>query len=229
MEGTMSSINLFLAGDSTMSSYDATRFPQMGWGQVLHYYFTEQVNVRNEAMPGRSTKTFIEEGRLERIRQLIEPGDFLFIQFGHNDSKMDSDRYTDPFTTYKGNLVKFIRSARDKGAFPVLLTPVQRRNFTSDGKVMDKHGDYPVAMRELAEELKVPLIDMTVKSTLLLEEIGVERSKKLYMWLKPGESKNYPDGEQDNTHFTEYGANQIAQLVIEGMKEIKLSIVEFIK
>lgn len=225
----MDRINLFLAGDSTMSHYEASRAPQMGWGQVVDYYFTDQVLISNEAASGRSTKTFIEEGRLERINQKIGPGDYLFIQFGHNDSKLHSERYTEPFTTYKENLTKFYRTAKEKNAFPVLLTPVQRRNFTPDGEIIDKHGDYPMAMRALAEELDVPLIDMTEKSTTLLEEIGDEPSKRLFMWLKPGEYSYYPEGEKDNTHFTEYGAKQIAKLVIEGIKELNLPIAKYIK
>ncbi|WP_017797195.1 rhamnogalacturonan acetylesterase [Oceanobacillus kimchii] len=225
----MNQINLFLAGDSTMATYDVKRAPQMGWGQVLDQYFNEQVKVWNEAMPGRSTKTFIQEGRQKRIYQLIRPGDYLFVQFGHNDSKVDSNRYTEPFTTYKENLGIFISNARDKGAFPVLLTPVQRRNFSINGKIVDKHGNYPLAMRDLAIELAVPLIDITKRSTIMLENIGPELSKHLYMWIKTGDYKYYPDGKEDNTHFTELGANKIAQLVIEGIKDLRLPIAKFIK
>ncbi|BAC14040.1 rhamnogalacturonan acetylesterase [Oceanobacillus iheyensis] len=224
----MNHINLFLAGDSTMATYDVNRAPQMGWGQVLDQYFNEKIKIWNEAVPGRSTKTFIQEGRQKRICQLIKPGDYLFVQFGHNDSKADSDRYTEPFTTYKQNLEIFISNARSKGAFPVLLTPVQRRNFTIKGKILDKHGSYPVAMRELAMELAVPLIDITEKSTILLENIGPELSKKLYMWLKRGDYSNYPEGMEDNTHFTELGANTIAQLVIEGINDLRLPLAKFI-
>lgn len=225
----MKRVNFYLAGDSTMSNYEASRLPQMGWGQVFYHYFTEQVKVWNEAASGRSTKTFIEEGRLRKISERIGPNDYLFIQFGHNDSKKNSERYTNPFTTYKDNLRQFIKVALDKKAYPILLTPVQRRNFTDNGEVIDKHGDYPVAMRELALEMDVPLLDITRESTSLFEEIGDEASKKLFMWLEPGKYAYYPDGEQDNTHFTGYGANQIAGLVTEGIKELKLPIAKYIK
>ena len=120
-------------------------------------------------------------------------------------------------------------AALEKRAHPILITPVQRRNFTDSGKVIDKHGDYPAAMRELALELNVPLLDITRESTRLLEKLGVEASKDLFMWLKPGKYAYYPDGEQDNTHFTEYGAYQIAGLIVEEIRQLNLEITEYIR
>lgn len=225
----MDRVNFYLAGDSTMSNYADSRAPRMGWGQVFHHYFTDRVKIWNEAASGRSSKTFIEEGRLDKIKNSMGQNDYLFIQFGHNDSKRNSERYTEPFTTYKANLKKFIMAALEKRAHPILITPVQRRNFTDSGKVIDKHGDYPAAMRELALELNVPLLDITRESTRLLEKLGVEASKDLFMWLKPGKYAYYPDGEQDNTHFTEYGAYQIAGLIVEEIRQLNLEITEYIR
>lgn len=130
----------------------------------------------------------------------IRSGDYLFVQFGHNDQKPD-DRYTEPFTTYKQHLRRYIDDARLKKANPVLITPVQRRSFESDGRFKNTHGDYPDAMIQLAEELRVPLIDLASKSRQLLESLGPEASKKLFLWLEPGEHPNYPDGARDDTHF----------------------------
>ncbi|MDL4840282.1 rhamnogalacturonan acetylesterase [Aquibacillus rhizosphaerae] len=225
----MEKIHVYLAGDSTMSDYEPERYPRTGWGQVFQNHFKEDVIVCNHGASGRSTKTFMEEERLQQIDEKIRPNDYLFIQFGHNDSKVDSERYTDPFTTYKKNLRAFIEVARKKQAQPVLLTPVQRRNFEPDGSVIDSHKDYPVAMRELAQELDVPLIDITKSSTTMLAKLGDRSSKKLFMWLEPGEYDYYPDGEQDNTHFSLEGAERIAQLVVDGLKEFDFPLVKCLK
>lgn len=148
----------------------------------------------------------------------IRSGDYLFVQFGHNDQKPD-DRYTEPYTTYKQHLRRYIDDARLKKANPVLITPVQRRSFESDGRFKNTHGDYPDAMIQLAEELRVPLIDLASKSRQLLESLGPEASKKLFLWLEPGEQPNYPDGARDDTHFCDFGANEMAKLVAQGAKE----------
>lgn len=225
----MEKIHVYLAGDSTMSDYEPERYPRTGWGQVFQKYFSDNITVFNHATSGRSTKSFIEENRLKQIDDQIRPNDYLFIQFGHNDSKEDEERHTDPFTTYKKNLTTFVETARNKQAHPVLLTSVQRRNFSSDGTVIDTHKDYPVAMRELASELDVPLIDITKTSTDLLQQIGEEPSKRLFMWIEPGQYDFYPEGEQDNTHFSIEGAEEIAKLVVEGMKAIDLPLVTYLK
>lgn len=169
----------------------------------LARFLSDGVLIRNEAASGRSSKSFIEEGRLERIMTQIRSGDYLFVQFGHNDQKPD-DRYTEPFTTYKQHLRRYIDDARLKKANPVLITPVQRRSFESDGRFKNTHGDYPDAMIQLAEELRVPLIDLASKSRQLLESLGPEASKKLFLWLEPGEHPNYPDGARDDTHFLRF-------------------------
>ncbi|WP_162880797.1 glycosyl hydrolase family 28 protein [Paraliobacillus sediminis] len=222
-------MNVFLAGDSTMSYYPKERFPRTGWGQVFQDYFNDDVMVINEGASGRSTRTFIEEERLNKIDGQIRVGDYLFIQFGHNDAKVNSERYTEPHTTYKQNLTKFVEVAWKRQAYPVLVTPVQRRNFNADGTVLDSHDQYAVAIRELAEELDVPLLDITKSSTVLLEEIGDENSKKLFMWIEPNQYEYYPEGEKDNTHFSLEGAKEIARLVIEAIKQKQLPLCHYLK
>lgn len=222
-------MNLFLAGDSTMSYYPKERFPRTGWGQVFQDYFNDNVMVINDGASGRSTRTFIEEERLNKIDGQLGAGDYLFIQFGHNDAKVNSERYTEPHTTYKQNLTKFVEIAWKRKAHPVLVTPVQRRNFNADGTVLDSHDQYAVAMRDLAEELDVPLLDITKSSTALFEEIGDENSKKLFMWIEPNQYAYYPEGEKDNTHFSLEGAKEIARLVIEAIKEQQLPLRHYLK
>ncbi|WHY69923.1 rhamnogalacturonan acetylesterase [Neobacillus sp. SuZ13] len=213
-------ITVYLAGDSTVSDYSCSFAPRAGWGQFIHRYFDNTIVVRNAATPGRSSKSFIAEGRLESILKQIKKGDYLLIQFGHNDEKMyKPSRYTEPYTTYKSYLKQYIDGARAKQAIPVLVTPVERRSFTDDGRARNSHGEYPRAMKELGLEEHVPVIDLTAKSRVLFQELGPDRTKDVFLWLDPGENKNYPKGVQDNTHFQVAGAKEIARLVVEGIKE----------
>lgn len=227
--GTMSNINIFIAGDSTASDYDKTRSPRAGWGQMLEKFLTSKAIVHNHASSGRSSKSFLDEGRLKAIDDQLCPGDYFLIQFGHNDSKKEENRYTEPFSSYKDYLKKYIEVARKKRAFPILITSIERRSFNENGILKETHGRYPDAMRELAQEEDVPLIDLTVKSKNLFEQLGSEQTKEIFLWLVPRKCPNYPDGVQDNTHFSEYGAQVMAQLVIEGMREQKLPLAQFIK
>lgn len=215
-------ITLYLTGDSTVSNYTEARAPRAGWGQMLPKLLAPSIQVVNAAASGRSTKSFINEGRLTKVDERIGTGDYLFIQFGHNDEKSDEARHTEPYTTFKENLKQYINTARSHQAHPVLVTPVQRRSFNEAGEFMDTHGEYPSAMKQLAAELNVPLIDLASKSRALLESLGPEPSKKLFLWLMPGEHPNYPDGEQDDTHFSEYGALEMAKLIREGCRELGL-------
>lgn len=225
----MASIHVYLAGDSTVSEYDDTVAPRAGWGQVIGRLFTEEVVFHNAAASGRSSKSFIDEGRLEPIAGKIAVGDYFLIQFGHNDEKDDPARHTDPYTSYKEHLTRYLDTAREKGAFPVLITPVQRRKFGEDGVLKDTHGEYPIAMKQLAQEQQIPLIDLGAKSKVLLEKLGAEEAKKLFLWYAPGEQPNYPEGNEDDTHFSETGALEIAQLVIEGMKELDHPLVRYLR
>ncbi|WP_046216328.1 rhamnogalacturonan acetylesterase [Paenibacillus wulumuqiensis] len=215
-------LKLVLAGDSTVTDQPANGYPYAGWGQMLPARFRHDVCVDNHAMSGRSSKSFIQEGHLDTIRDVLHPGDFLFIQFGHNDEKTDTARHTDPFTTYKQCLTEYIMTARDREAIPVLITPVSRRSFNRQGELEDTHGDYLIAMRELAAEQQVPLIDLADRTRQLLEQLGPEQSRNLFVQLHPGEYMNFPVGAQDNTHFQEYGAAQIADLVTQSIRDLNL-------
>ncbi|MGG3562914.1 rhamnogalacturonan acetylesterase [Neobacillus rhizosphaerae] len=216
-------ITVYLAGDSTVSNYSSSLAPRTGWGQVLEKYFDEQVTIKNEATPGRSSKSFIDEGRLDTILNEIDKGDYLFIQFGHNDEKIkDPNRYTEPYSTYKNYLKQYIDGARAKQAIPVLVTPVERRYFTEDGVLSRTHGDYPAAMKELGLVEHVPVIDLTSKSHSLFQKLGPKSTKDVFLYLDDHENGNYPNGVQDNTHFQQDGAKLIARLVIEGIEESNL-------
>ncbi|SDD37405.1 Lysophospholipase L1 [Paenibacillus sp. UNCCL117] len=213
---------LFLAGDSTVTDQPADGYPYAGWGQMLPYLFKHDAAIANFALSGRSSKSFIQEGHLDKIWAAIKPHDILMIQFGHNDQKPDEERHTDPFTTYKEHLLRYIEGAREREAYPILITSVQRRYFEPDGTLTDTHGDYLTAVRELAAEENVPLVDLAASSKRLFEELGPEGTKSILMWGAPGEFMNFPGGVEDNTHFQERGAVRIAELVVEGLREQQL-------
>lgn len=223
-------IVVYIAGDSTACDYEAIRAPRTGWGQVLGQFFTDQLTVSNQAISGRSSMSYILEGSLDKILAQIKPNDYLLIQFGHNDEKKtDPARYTEPNTTFKSYLTQYIQGTRNKGAIPVLLTPIHRFGFDGNGKVVNSHGDYPKAIIELAKAEQVPLIDMAEKTKILMESLGLEKSVSLFLQLKPGESPNYPSGVKDNTHLRYEGAMEVARLVVEGIKENNLPLAKFIK
>jgi len=223
-------VTLYLAGDSTLAHKLVTRRPETGWGEALQQHFdVDQVRVENHARNGRSTRTFIEEGRWQALVEALKPGDYVFIQFGHNDESVDKpDRYTPP-ADFRRNLERFVREARAKGANPVLLTPVRRRRFDPAGALVDTHGEYPALVRAVAREQRVPLIDMHEKSARALAARGVEGSRALFLQLKPGENPNYPQGIEDNTHFSPQGAEAMAALAAEGIREAGLGIAGLLK
>lgn len=210
---------LFIAGDSTAASYSGERYPMMGWGQVIDYYLPK-VCVRNLAQCGRSSRSFIDEGWFAIIQREISSGDYLLVQFGHNDEKsQDPSRYTEPETTFPQYLSRYVDLARERGAHPVLITPVARRNF-ENGQLKDTHGDYPKAVRTLAEKEKVPCIDLSALSMDLMSAMGEEASKELFTKVQPGSYPGYPEGHDDNTHFCQKGAMEIASLVAAEMKKL---------
>jgi lysophospholipase L1-like esterase len=214
-------ITLFLAGDSTMQNYKEHETPMRGWGQYLHEFFNEEVKVVNKAIGGRSTRSFIKEGRWQAIMDQVKPGDYVFIQFGHNDQSSKPERYTSP-EDYRINLIKFITEAKARNVNPVLLTPITMRIFNDDGTVRNGLGVYPTIVREVAADMDIPLIDMNKTTTHYVGYLGDEASKEIYMWLKPGEHPKYPEGLQDNTHLRESGARKYASLATEGIQELKL-------
>ena len=223
-------IKVFLAGDSTMAAKRPEKRPETGWGEYLQQHFDEgRVQVDNHAQNGRSTRTFIAEGRWQAILDKLRAGDYVLIQFGHNDSSKEKvDRYTPP-EDYRANLVRFVSEVRARKATPVLLTPVMRRRFDKNGAVQDSHGEYPDIVRRVAAEQKVALIDMHRKSEKALARYGAEESKKLFLQLAAGEHANYPHGINDNTHFSPLGAEIMAGLAVEGIRERKLGLAKFLK
>ncbi len=211
------SFTLFLAGDSTMATQaliPAT--PARGWGQMLQPYFHANVRVENHASSGQSTKSFRDKGRWRLILVALKAGDVVIIQFGHNDSKPDDARHTEPFGSFKANLELFVKEVRERQATPILATSIVRNVFNVDGKTLrDTHGDYAVATRKVAEELKVPLLDLEKRTGELLVKLGPERSKRLFNNVEPGEFAKYPEGFKDGTHPNALGASRICDLVIE--------------
>ena len=218
-------IRIFLVGDSTMADKPLTDNPERGWGQVSPMFFDRHVTIENHAVNGRSTKSFISQGRWQVVVDRLRPDDYVFIQFGHNDEKKDdTSRYAAPETDYKNNLLKFVHETRAKGALPVLLTPVSRRKFDALNKAVETHQEYSEVVRRVAEEEHVPLIDLDAKSIGLLDTLGVEKSKSLFLWIPPGKYKALPAGKEDNTHFTFDGAKKIAGLVVDGITELHLPL-----
>jgi lysophospholipase L1-like esterase/mannose-6-phosphate isomerase-like protein (cupin superfamily) len=207
-------VTVHLAGDSTMAEKRPEKRPETGWGEALQDWFDpSRVRVVNHAMNGRSTRTFLEEGRWQQLLDALQPGDFAFIQFGHNDQSSNRpNRYTPP-DRFKANLARFVRETRARQATPVLLTPVMRRRFDDDGVFYDTHGEYPDLVRAVAAELDAPLIDMHRASEEVLKLYGAGPSRDLFLILPPGRSGNYPDGLEDNTHFSPMGARVMAALV----------------
>ena len=212
-------IKVWLIGDSTMSVKDPKAYPETGWGMPFVNFWDSTVEVDNRAMNGRSTRTFMEEKRWDPVVNAMQEGDYVFIQFGHNDEVPTKASATKP-EEFKANLERYIRETRNKKASPVLFTPVARRKFDSTGKITATHDQYAAIVRTVAKEKQLPLIDMDIKSQQLLQQLGPEQSKLLFLWLAPGENPNYPAGKQDDTHFNELGARMMAQLVLSEMKNI---------
>ncbi|SFD25423.1 rhamnogalacturonan acetylesterase [Spirosoma endophyticum] len=216
-------ITVYLIGDSTMSIKQMKSYPETGWGMPFVYFFDESVTVDNRAMNGRSTRTFIEEKRWQPVADNLHEGDYVLIQFGHNDEVPTKKSYTTE-AEFRANLIRFITESRDKKATPVLITPVARRQFDAAGKIQDTHAVYANLVRNVATEYKTPFIDLNKQSQELLQTVGVENSKLLFLQLAPGEHPNYPEGKEDNTHFNELGARKMAELVLANIKSLQLDL-----
>lgn len=219
-------ITIYIAGDSTAAVKTKDKRPETGWGEAFQPFFKENVRIENRALNGRSTKTFINQGHLADIEKSIQPGDYLFIQFGHNDQKIeDPERGTQPYGDYQENLLKFVDGARRKQAIPILLTPVTRRMFDSDNRIDSMSvGDFPKAMVNLAVKNNIAVLDIHKMTREFMDAAGKAESKEYYLHLAPGQSENYPDGNNDNTHFNEKGAKAVAKLIITAIKESDLPI-----
>lgn len=212
---------IFWAGDSTVKQNDHRSYPQTGMGQGLPLYLKKEIVIVNRAENGRSSKSFIDEGRLTQIQADLKEGDFLFIQFGHNDEKPDLERHTDAFTTYQECLTAFVEVAHQKKAHPLFITSLYRRLFDENGILVENtHLDYPQAMIELGHKLSVPVIDLCGLSKKLIQETGVEQSEEWFMNLPSGKYKNYPEGKKDNTHLQYEGAVTFAGIVAKELRNI---------
>lgn len=214
------SLRVFLVGDSTCATKDlGKQNPERGWGHMFAPLFDASVTVENHAVNGRSTKSFRDEGRWDAVLSALRPGDYVFIQFGHNDQKIaDSTRYASP-ADYAENLRRYVREARERGAEPVLLTSVVRRHFV-DGELTDTHGEYPAAVRRVAAEERVPLLDMEPLTREWVSSLGDEASKGYFMWVEPGVCPRYPDGRQDDTHLNVRGARTVARMVADEVSRV---------
>jgi lysophospholipase L1-like esterase len=221
-------IKVWMIGDSTMCTYEPTRAPITGWGMPFAYFFDSTVAMANRARGGRSTRTFLSENRWQPIADSIEEGDYVLIQFGHNDEAKEPQyaaRYTS-VPDYKTNLIKFITETRVKRGTPVLITPVTRMKFDTTGKALETHTEYTNAVFEVSKKYNTPVIDLDKKSRELLQQMGPKNSKLLFMQYEPGEEPLFPEGQKDNTHFNEYGARRIAQLVLAEIKNLKLELAD---
>lgn len=216
-------ITVYLIGDSTLSVKEVKAYPETGWGMPFAFFFDETVTVDNRAQNGRSTKSFVAENRWQPVADALREGDYVLIQFGHNDEVPTKKTYTPP-ADYKNYLVRFIAETRAKKATPVLLTPVARRKFDAAGKVEETHAEYAEIVRATAREQQVALIDLDHESQALLQQYGAENSKLLFNHLVPGEHPNYPEGKEDNTHFNELGARKMAEIVLADIRALKLEL-----
>lgn len=210
-------MTIFICGDSTAATYAPERAPITGWGQVLAE-FIPGARIVNKAMGGRSTKSFLADGRLVAIEQEIQPGDLLLIQFTHNDGSDLIWRHTDPHTSFTANLEIFVDTARIHGANPVLMTPIPRR-YWREGELIDAHGEYPDAIRRVAMKRGVPLLEITLEGMKALRDLGEEATYPLYMNVEPGLYPAYPNGSRDDTHTQAAGARLYARITAELLRE----------
>lgn len=227
-------VTVFMIGDSTMATRDADdRTLERGWGQMLSCFFTEDVTIDNHASCGRSSLSFINEGRWQAVLDKLKKGDYVIIQFGHNDEKLDSTLHTVPGGTFDENLRRFVRETREKGANPILMNSIARRNYppTPDAEqqytyekegtvLVNSHGEYIESPRKVAQEMNVPFVDMADLTYNLVSKMGPEESKKLFVWVSAGQSTFYPKGRTDNTHLNEYGSKVIAGMAAEGIAKV---------
>lgn len=220
---------IHLAGDSTMS-HKPLDLPERGWGMALGGFLRDPAMVQNHAVNGRSTKSFINEGRWARLIAAVQRGDFVLIQFGHNDEKVENPSVgTDPATEFRDNLRRFIREVRAKEATPILATPIARRKFDGAGKLTPTHGVYPAAIRAVAEEEKVALLDLETATMQWLQAEGDEPSRKYFMWIADGAHPLIPGGRKDDTHLVDAGALKIASLAAAEIRAQNLPLAKWLK
>jgi len=210
-------ITIWMIGDSTMAIKETKAYPETGWGMPFVYFWDSSVIVENLARNGRSTSSFRNEGLWQKVIDNAGGGDDVFVQFGHNDEVPTKKTYTTE-VEFKTNLKRYVSEARSKKAIPIVLTPMARRKFDVAGRIEGTHEVYSQIVRDIAKEEKVVLFDMDRLTQQLYQQFGVENSKLLFLQLKPGEHPNYPEGKEDNTHFSELGARLVAQQVLQEIK-----------
>ena len=220
-------IKVFIIGDSTASIKLKKHYPETGWGMPFADFFTEEVIVDNRAQNGRSTKSFLAENRWASVMDSLKEGDYVLIQFGHNDEVPTKKNATTP-AEFQQNLKRFITDTRSQKAIPVLITPVARRSFDEAGTFVDTHAAYSLLVKAVATAQHVPLIDLNTKSIALLEKAGPEQSAYYFNHLQPGEHPNYPDGKVDDTHFNELGARAVAQIVLQEIRNLQPDLAKYI-
>ncbi len=225
-------VTLYMIGDSTMANKPLDKENQeRGWGMVLGDFLQGDILVDNHAVNGRSSKSFIDEGRWDTVLGRLQKGDYVVIQFGHNDEKPKEDRHTDPQTTFRANLMRFVNEALSKGAKPILMNCIVRRKFdeATPGRLTDTHGEYAVVPGQVAREMKVPYVDAHALTHDLVEGYGPERSKDLFMWIAAGKYEFAPDGKQDDTHLNVYGSHVVAQLLLNEMVRQEPKLKKYVK
>lgn len=222
-------VTIFMIGDSTMANKPLDKENQeRGWGQALPAHLTGNIVVDNHAVNGRSTKSFIDEGRWDAVLNKIHPGDYVLIQFGHNDEKADEKRHTDPYTTFKANLQRFVREAKAKGGKPVLYNSIVRRNFVND-VLVDTHGEYIKVPALVAQEEGVPYVDANRITNDYVEALGTNQSRRLFMNIEPGIYEFSPDGKTDNTHLNIYGANVISKFLLDATVKVVPELQKYVR
>lgn len=220
---------VYMAGDSTMAQKPLD-LPERGWGMAFSGFFKDAAMVQNHAVNGRSTKSFINEGRWERLVRAVQRGDFVIIQFAHNDEKVESPNLgTQPETEFRANLRRFVQDVRAKGATPLLATPIARRHFDPSGKLVPTHGIYPEVVRSVAKEEKVALLDLERATAKWLQQEGDEPSKRFFMWIAPGVNPKIPGGRKDDTHLVEAGALKVAELAAAEIRARQTPLAQWLK
>jgi lysophospholipase L1-like esterase len=214
---------VFIASDSTAQTYRQDRYPQSGWGQLLQCGL-DGVTVDNRAIGGRSTRTFVSEGRWDRLIADVKPGDTVLIQFGHNDANRNRPaRYAPAATDYRHTLTRFAADVKAKGGTPVILTPVARRSF-HEGQAQADFAEYSSVARVVARETGTPLIDLEALSRAWLSEAGPEQAKAYFLHYQPGQAAAFPKGIDDDTHFSELGARHVANLIAGALARLELPV-----
>jgi lysophospholipase L1-like esterase len=216
---------ILIAGDSTASDYPATSYPQTGWGMMLRCALVPGVTVENFAIGGRSTRTFLGEGRWDTVMAAVKPGDTVLIQFGHNDAdRSKPERFTRAWTDYRENLLRFVWMVRGAKGTPVLITPVARHSFNDRGLAQADFAEYSDVVREVATKTGTPLIDLEALSRAWLDKTGAQASLGFYLHFTAAQAPNFPKGIDDNTHFSEMGARGVADLVAGALAGLNLPV-----